>query len=395
VPGPPSAEATKLSWKLKGTEVETRCAKMTETGPRIIGSLNQHDGRYTTKSLKLSECTFFAKEKGEFVEQKACQVPTFASNPLTGKLWLLGFKSERGKKPILVLVPESLTGGKAVLGTISVKNRGSEKCPFLEESYAIEGGLLARLTPENAETKVLELSITESAAHVWQSAEQEAEKQVVLSHGSERVFVDLPALALKPKSKKMFGGGSTGVGEGSFNSTNGKPTGAAKGKAIILEGGGATLECTSAEGTGTILAGFGGTQTLNGSVLQLKVTKWNECKAKSSSIKEVLPKVKACILNLKKAVGESRAKGSVGSECTVETTVLSLTCIIHLPSEKESERVNFGLEKNALENSGNNLLVKAEDSRVTTTVSGTCPGITGTKEGKEKAAVEDEGVNWA
>jgi hypothetical protein len=211
-PHPPSGEAAKLSWKLKGTEVETRCLRGAVIRPRIIGSLNQHDGRFTAKSLKLSECTFFANEKGVLVEQTTCQVPGFVSNPLSGKLWLAGFKTERGKKPVLVLGPESLTAGKSVLGTISIKNKGSEKCPYLEESYAVEGSFLTRLSPENAETKVLELSITESALHVWQSAEQEAEKQVVLFHSSERIYVNIPTFSLQPKDGQTWGGGSTGVG---------------------------------------------------------------------------------------------------------------------------------------------------------------------------------------
>lgn len=393
VPRPPSSELNKLSWKLKGTEVETRCGKVTVGGPKIEGSLNQHDGRFQAKSIKLSECTFFAKEKGEFIEQKMCEVPAFSFLKLSGKLWLLGFRTERNDKPILVLGPESLTGGKAVLGTIAVKNRGSEKCPFLEENYVIEGGLLTHLTPENAETKVLELSITESAAHVWQSAEQEAEKNVVLSHGSERVFVDIPSIPLQPKSGRLFGAGSTGVGEGLFESTNGKPSSTSKGKAVVLEGGGGTVECGSAEDTGTILSGIGGTQTLDGPVLQLKVSKWNECKAKSAEFKEIVPKVKACTLDLI-AAGNDKARGSVVTECTAEATVLSLTCTIHLPVEKSSEKVNFGLEKNALENSGSGLLIKAENSGLTTTTSGTCLGVKGTKEGKFRAKVENEGVNW-
>jgi hypothetical protein len=63
-----------------------------------------------------------------------------------------------------------------------------------------------------------------------------------------------------------------------------------------------------------------------------------------------------------------------------------------VPAEKEAEKVNFGLEKNALENSGTNLIVKAEDTGITQTTSGTCPGISGTKEAKQKATVTGEGV---
>ncbi len=249
------------------------------------------------------------------------------------------------------------------------------------------------MNPENAETKVLELSITESAAHVWQSAEQEAEKQVVLFHGSERIFISIPTINLQPKSGQMFGGGSKGVGEEPFDSNNGKPTGPFKSGAVIFEGGGATLECTSTEGTSTILSGS--KEAIAGKTLSQAIAKWNGCKAKSTEIKEVTPKVKACTLHLTKAGGETKAKGSLATECTVETTVLFLTCTIHVLVEKESEKVNFGLEKNALENSGNNLIVKAEDGGITTTTSGTCPGVSGSKENKLKATTTSEGVKEA
>jgi hypothetical protein len=393
VPRPPSTETNKLSWKLKGTEVETKCGKTAYVGPRVIGSFSQHDGRFAVKAIKLSECTFFAKEKGEFIEQKACQVPTISFNTLSGKMWLLGFSSGRGTKPVLVLVPENLTGGKAVLGTIAVLNRGSEKCPYLEESYAVEGGLITHMIPENVEAKALELSITESAGHVYQPAEQQAEKQVVVSHGSERFFISMPSVALQPKSGRQLGGGSTGIGENPFTATNGKPTGAFKSGKVVLEGGGATLECASSEGASTILSG--GKAATKGNTLSSNIEKWNECKASTSEIKEAKPKVKACTLRLTKATGETKAKGSVATECTVETTVLFITCVIHVPVEKEGEKINFGLEKNALENSGNNLIIKAEDGSVTTTISGTCPGVKGTKEGKLKATATSEGVNEA
>jgi hypothetical protein len=393
VPRPPSAEPTKLSWKLKGTEVETKCGKTTYNGPRVIGSFSQHDGRFAVKAIKLSECTFFAKEKGGFVEQKACQVPTISFNALSGKMWLLGFSSARGTTPVLVLVPENLTGGKAVLGTVAVLNRGSEKCPYLEESYAVEGGLITHMIPENVEAKALELSITESAGHVYQPAEQQAEKQVVVSHGSERVFISMPNVPLQPKSGKQLGGGSTGIGENPFTSTNGKPTGAFKSGVVILEGGGATLECSSSEGTSTILSG--GKAATKGNSLSSDIEKWNGCKASTKEIKEAKPKVKACTLRLTKTTGETKARGSVATECTVETTVLFITCVIHVSVEKEAEKVNFGLEKNALENSGANLLIKAEDSGITTTISGTCPGVSANKENKLKATTTSEGVNEA
>jgi hypothetical protein len=179
-----------------------------------------------------------------------------------------------------------------------------------------------------------------------------------------------------------------------FRSTSGKATGNGKSGPVVLEGGGATLECTSAEGTGTILSGRGGSAQLKGPVLALETKTWNGCKAKTKGGIEATPKVKACTLDLTQGAGESKAKGSVASECTVSTTVLFLTCTIHVPAENEKGKVNFELEKNTLENSGNNLIINAEDTGITQTTSGTCPGVEGTKEAKQKAKVTGEGANW-
>jgi hypothetical protein len=175
-----------------------------------------------------------------------------------------------------------------------------------------------------------------------------------------------------------------------FKSTNSKATGAGKSGPVVLEGGGATLECTSAEGTGEIQNAEGKAAT-EGPTLLLKTATWNGCKAKSSGIKEAKPKVKACTLALKQAAGETKAKGSVLTECTVETTVLFLTCKISVPAENGTENVN--LMTNTLENSGGNLIVKAADEGVTTKPKGTCPGIAETHTGKQKAEITGEGVN--
>lgn len=180
-----------------------------------------------------------------------------------------------------------------------------------------------------------------------------------------------------------------------FTSTSGKQTGQGKATSVVLEGGGATLECASAEGTGTILSDIGGKEGTKGKVMQLKTTKWNGCKAKSKELKEITPKVKACVLDLRQEAGQEKAKGSVVKECTVETTVLFLTCTIHVLVEKSAEGINSGLESNTLTNEQANLLIKAEDTGVTTTATGTCPGITGSKEGKQKATIRGEGANWS
>ena len=53
---------------------------------------------------------------------------------------------------------------------------------------------------------------------------------------------------------------------------------------------------------------------------------------------------------------------------------------------------NFALEKNTLENSFEDLLINADDSGITAFISGTCIGISDTKEGKLKATVTGEGL---
>ncbi len=177
-----------------------------------------------------------------------------------------------------------------------------------------------------------------------------------------------------------------------FESKNGKASGAGKSGPIVLEGGGATLECASAEGTGTILKQ--GAESLKGTVLSLNTAIWNECKAKSKEIKEAKPKVKACTLKLSQPAGNNQAKGSVATPCTIVVTVLFFTCTITVVEEKATTGTNFGLEANHLENSGNNLIIKAEDSGITTETKGTCLGITGGKANTEKATVTGEGVNF-
>jgi hypothetical protein len=181
-----------------------------------------------------------------------------------------------------------------------------------------------------------------------------------------------------------------------FTSTNGKATGAGKSGPVVLEGGGATLECASAEGKGTI-ENAEGKEATKGPSLLLNTEKWNECKAKTSSQSGLKPTVSACTLKLKQAAGESTAKGSVVSACTVKTTVLFINCTITVVAEKESEKVNFGLVKNALTNSGGNLIINAEDSGITTSVSSGCGfgGVKASNENKQKAEVKGEGVNFS
>jgi hypothetical protein len=184
-----------------------------------------------------------------------------------------------------------------------------------------------------------------------------------------------------------------------FQSNSAETHGSGKSGPVVLEGGGATLECTSADGEWKIqTAGKieehekGGSQepATKGPQLYLPINKWNGCKAKSSS-GTFTPIVGPCTLHLEQAAGETKAKGAVASECKVEIKVLFITCKILVPQAKESGKVNFGLEKNELENSGSNLLTKAEDSGITTEAK-SCPGVSSTTNAKEKGTVTGVGL---
>jgi hypothetical protein len=169
-----------------------------------------------------------------------------------------------------------------------------------------------------------------------------------------------------------------------FASNSTATKGAGKSGPVVLEGGGATLECTSGEGTWTILSG--GKAATKGTDLQLDITTWAGCKAKTSLVKGVTAEVKACTLELEQAAGVTKAKGSTVTECTVVVKVLG-TCTIAVPAGQK------GLEKNLLENSGENLIVNAEDAGITSEPKGGgCIGISKTTNAKEKAKVTGTGL---
>ena len=169
---------------------------------------------------------------------------------------------------------------------------------------------------------------------------------------------------------------------------------------IVLAGGGATLECTAATGEwkiqtkGPILEHEKeGKQekTLQGPHQYIKLH-LTGCKAKSSEIKEVTPKVGECELQLVQEKGALTAKGGVATECKIEITVLFLTCKITVPVANEQTGLNFGLKENELTNLENNLLIKADDEGITTEAKGTCPGVSNTKEASVKGTIKEQGV---
>lgn len=170
-----------------------------------------------------------------------------------------------------------------------------------------------------------------------------------------------------------------------FESLSAKVKGLGQSGPAVLEGGGATLECASTQGTWTIFNGA--VEATKGSVMRLNITTWNGCTAKSSIAKNVKANVKECTLELKQAAGSSTAEGATVTECTVEVKVLG-TCIISTPGGQK------GLVTNKLSNEGQNLNILAEDAGITTEPKGSCLGISKTTNAKEKATFVAHGAKF-
>ncbi len=153
--------------------------------------------------------------------------------------------------------------------------------------------------------------------------------------------------------------------------------------AITIEGGGATLTCTSAAGTWTIYSGTA--PATKGTQEKLFFETYVGCKTKSSLIKEVTAVVAPCSLDVEQAAGKSKAIGSIVGTCKVEVKVLG-TCTITAEG-KNLEEVN-------LENVGENDVITANVKGITSKPSSACLGIKETKEAKEKAVATAEGQKW-
>jgi hypothetical protein len=174
-----------------------------------------------------------------------------------------------------------------------------------------------------------------------------------------------------------------------FQSTNSKTTGSGKSGAVTLEGGGATLECTSSEGPWTIFSGE--TAATKGSTLSLITNKWNGCKVNTKEVKGIVATVTEGGLVLNQSTGETKAKGSIKIEFWIKIKILGNEGELHVVIGKGT--TNKELLTNTLSNSGSNLIITGEDSGITTTVTGKFPGATGTKEAKLKEIVTDEDLN--
>jgi hypothetical protein len=168
-----------------------------------------------------------------------------------------------------------------------------------------------------------------------------------------------------------------------FQSAGSESKGKAKVGAITIEGGGATLTCTGAEGTWTILSG--GKASTKGTNEQLAFEKYSGCKVKTSQI-TATPTVFPCTLELTQAAGKNKAVGSIVGSCKIETKVLFLTCTI--------TATGSNLVENTLENVGANDVITANDGGITSKPAGSCPGVKETNTATEKAVATAEGQKW-
>jgi hypothetical protein len=166
-----------------------------------------------------------------------------------------------------------------------------------------------------------------------------------------------------------------------FESTTSK--GNVKVGALTIEGGGATLTCTSATGGWTI---FNGTvPSTKGKQEKLTFETYTGCKVKSTFANEVTPTMFPCSLDLFQEAGKQTAIGSIVGSCKTVVKVLG-TC--------EITATGSNLTENVLNNVGANDEIKANDSGITTEPKGSCFGISKTTNAKEKAVATAEGQKW-
>lgn len=175
---------------------------------------------------------------------------------------------------------------------------------------------------------------------------------------------------------------------GAFKSTLGESKGSDKSGALVIEGGGGTLECSSTEGEWTILSSEEKPAT-KGETLSATINKWNGCKAKSSEVKEATPVVSSCTFHLLAALGSSQATATVINDCRIQITILGLSCEINV-----TRTGNVGLQFTSLQNSGSSMFAGVAWVGVSLSAKGFCLGIKATVEGKARVSIFALGINW-
>ncbi|HEV3071617.1 MAG TPA: DUF6531 domain-containing protein [Solirubrobacteraceae bacterium] len=141
----------------------------------------------------------------------------------------------------------------------------------------------------------------------------------------------------------------------------------------VFEGGGGTLVCKEVLGKWKQPIFFS-------QKMSVLFEKWVGCKLKSKELKEVEAKVGECEYEFK-SIGKgitSNANVTIAAVAK-QCVIIASSCEITMPTEIKAE-----LKKGLAKNEGSNLALVGEYEGINDKVGGTCPGITSTKEGKDK-----------
>jgi hypothetical protein len=158
-----------LHGSIHSEAIEIRCKKEVFEKSLFIGSEGKHDGK-TSGALELAECSLYAKEGKQ---QSECTVETIKSHALAGRLWLEGTEASGGNRIVIEFSP---TEGSLIAEVVI----SGKSCTY-EGTYKLEGDFAANISPEKEGVQESKFIFpVKPIEHIWQSAEQKAEKTVSL-----------------------------------------------------------------------------------------------------------------------------------------------------------------------------------------------------------------------
>jgi hypothetical protein len=189
-----------LHTAIKGKKAEIRCKSVGSSAATINGSEPTFDGKAEIR-LFPRECGLYINFGEGFVEEKDCEVADIESTVLSGQLWYEEEKETEEEKIVVVFEPRELTEEKALIANVKIEEL--EVCEFAN-TYALEGAVAARVSPENAEAKVGELVFpVQPIINVWQPQTAEKLKLALKFGGSTATLQDESKLELE--SEEAFG----------------------------------------------------------------------------------------------------------------------------------------------------------------------------------------------
>jgi hypothetical protein len=189
-----------LHTEIKGKKAEIRCKSVGSSNAIIIGSKKTFDGKAEIR-LSPKECRLYINFGEGFVEQKGCKVANIESTVLSGRLWYEGEKETEGEKIVVVFEPKELTEKNPLIANVKIEKL--EVCEFAN-TYALEGDVAARVSPENTEAKAGKLVFPVTPiVNVWQPQTAEKLKLALKFGGSTATVQDESELELE--SKEAFG----------------------------------------------------------------------------------------------------------------------------------------------------------------------------------------------